>query len=105
MAGQVTGASAAQLAKKIREEQQGAGKQPEPVPVPSDSSSSDEDPIDEDVHDPIEAHGTPESARKGAEELSSDEEEQSMVEELLHHARIHAGKFGSNPPDTRPTQT
>ena len=100
MAGQVTGASAVQLAKKMREQQQeGAGKQPDPVPVPS--SDSEPEPDVEDVHDPItEEHGTPASAR---EELSSDEEGQSMVEELLHHARVYAGKFGSNPPDTRPT--
>ena len=102
MAGQVTGASAAQLAKKIREEQQGAGKQPEPVP---DDSSSEDEPIDEDIHDPIETHRTPESARKEHEVISSDDEEQSMVEELLHQCRVQAGKFGSNPPDTRPTRT
>ena len=102
MAGQVTGASAVQLAKKMREQQQeGAGKQPDPVPVPSSDSDSEPEPDVEDVHDPItEEHGTPASAR---EELSSDEEGQSMVEELLHHARVYAGKFGSNPPDTRPT--
>ena len=100
----MTGASAARLASQLR------GAEPEP-PEPTSEDEPEPTSEDEPSDGESEGHGTLPSAAMAAKAPrapppsvleEADEEECSMVEELLHKARIH---HGMNLPETRPTQT